>query len=197
MVITQSLNDSLDAIDLSIANEDLEMDLLDYVYNSLDYRYVEFEEQEAEKGRFKIKLPKKKEKKEYGAYSTERDGQLDRVELNHDRYMSASFGNPGALDYLQDIHAFDYILTITQLEIKRNLETASDAPYFISLHYELMDSSGEQMKGGKQDQFLQQSEMDMTELTKRVLPSLASLALVDIWQSLDLSAPSSKDFSDY
>ncbi len=184
MEVTKALGDSLDALDLSIPGEQT-IDIIDYVYNSLDYRYVKLQQDEPQKKRrININLPKKKENKTYGAYSKRQDGQLDRIEVHHDRYMSATFGNPGAVDYLQDIHSFDYILVLTQFEIRRNLDAEVEQSYQADLHYELMDSSGEPLRGAKETVYLTNAQMDINTMKEDVLPGLADALLVKSWASM-------------
>ncbi|NNK80796.1 MAG: hypothetical protein HKO93_04795, partial [Flavobacteriales bacterium] len=122
METTKALDDSLDVLDVSIASSGSDIDLIDYLYNAIDYGYTALPESYDSKKKLDFKFPKKKNDKALGAYSRTQNGQIDRVEINHDRYMTATFGNPGAVDFLQDIHAFEYILSITQLEIRRNLQ---------------------------------------------------------------------------
>lgn len=197
MEITMALADSLDAIDISTGNVDGDIDILDYTYNAVDYKYVQLESTEEDQKRFQLKIPRKKEEKVYGAFTTRRDGQLDRTEILEDRYMSASFGNPGAVEYLQDIWAFEYILTITQLELKRNLDNESDKDYYISLHYEWMDNLGDKLKGGKIEEFIAVSDMDYHKVMSVTIPNLAKDLATEIWSQLYVIEPKSPDFSDY
>lgn len=183
MELTRSIGDSLDALDLRIQGEE-SIDIIEYVYNSLDYRYVQYEPVERKKRKIEIKLPKKKDKKTYGAYSTRRDGQLDRVEIHTDRYMSANFGNPGAVDYLQDVHAFEYIFVITQLELRRNMDKESDFPYLASLHYELMDASGESMLGAKETVYLTEDQMTMNNLKRETIPAIGKSVFAKSWEAM-------------
>ncbi|NNC83078.1 MAG: hypothetical protein HKN79_05835 [Flavobacteriales bacterium] len=190
MEMTRLLSDSLEALDLLISDiPDTEIDLLDYLYNAIDHRYVKHETEEEDVKKFKIPLPKKKDKRVYGAYATKENGQLKRMEVDHDRYMSVEFANPGAVDYLQDLYAFEHLLVVTQIEMRRNTEEADDLPYLISVHYEVMDHKGNAEYGGKTTKTLDAQDLEYTHLTKTIIKELAKDCIAHIWKQNQSPSP--------
>ncbi len=140
--LTQAFSDSLEVIDLSVQAYEETIDIEEYMYNAMDYDYAELKEEEEKKKRFDIGLPKRKEEKIYGAKNYKREGQIDRVDILNDRYMMASVANIGAVEYLQDLYAYEHLLVITQLEIRKDLDDPTAGGYVCNLHLTLQDAEG-------------------------------------------------------
>jgi len=203
MAVTRAFADSLDALDISIATDDEAIDLLDYVYNAMDYHYASYTPVEEDKAKgpkgWVGKLKKKdKDQEVYGAYSRTREGQLDRVEVLEDRYMSAGLINSGAVEYLQDMHPYQQLLIITQLEILRDHKHVGPEPrYTAALHYSYLDAKGQEQSGGKEVLAVQPYQLDMQIFEKEVLPLLASAVCAQAQQAVKDKSQDINDNSDY
>jgi len=195
--VCTALGDSIETLDLSIQSHD-DIDLVDYMYNAIDYGYAKAEKiEEKPKGKIRLRLPKKKEEKVYGAYSVQSEGQLDRREVMHDRYMSATVTNKGAVEYLQDLHSFQYLLVITQLEVTRNLDDIDPAPYAASIHYELLDDNGDWHVGNKETIYLEREELSYDVFSDSVASTMAQGILKTIWTKINSVEGKSLDYPDY
>lgn len=195
--LTQAFSDSIEVIDLSVKAYDVTIDIEEYMYNAMDYDYVEFKEEEEKKKRFDIGLPKRKEEKIYGAKNHKRQGQIDREEILHDRYMMASVANIGAVEYLQDLYAYSYLLVISQLEIRRDLDDPVAGGYVCNLHLTLQDAEGILVDGYKEVMKLSASQLEYFTFKNEVLPTMAQQAVIRFWPKIYQQAPISTDNSDY
>ncbi len=195
--VTMAFSDSLEVIDLSLNMYDENIDIEEYMYNAMDFEYVELKEEETKKKRFDIGLPKRKEEKVYGAKSYKKDGQLHREEILHDRFMMATIANQGALEYLHDLFSFDQLLVITQLEVRRDLYDPNSETYDLSLHLTLLDGRGTPMDGYKEVMKLKAEQLDYDSFRKEVLPALSNDILQSLWPKMHTKTASSPDNTDY
>jgi len=195
--ITQAFSDSLEVIDLSLQIYDEAIDIQEYMYNAIDFEYVELKEEEEKKKRFDIGLPKRKDEKVYGAKNHTKNGQLDRREIMHDRYMMASVANTAAVEYMQDRYGFEHLLVITQLEITRDLDDPQSDGYVCSLHLTLLDAEGVAKDGYKEIMKLSAEQLQYNSFKKEVIPALSQKVLIKFWPNIQTQTPSSADNTDY
>ncbi len=195
--ITEAFSDSLEVIDLSLQIYDEAIDIQEYMYNAMDFEYVELKDEEEKKKRFDIGLPKRKDEKIYGAKNHTKNGQLDRKEITHDRFMMASVANTGAVDYMQDRYGFEHLLVITQLEIMRDLDDPQAGGYVCSMHFTLLDAEGVAKDGYKEIMKLNAEQLQYNSFKNEVIPAIAREVLIKFWPNIHTQAPISSDNTDY
>jgi len=186
--IVQRISQHRSALDLSIPVEE-EIDVVDYLYNSMDLSYQPLAKKEpSTTSRIKKLFKTKDEDKLYGAENRVSNGQIERRDILEDRYMKAELAEPGALEYLNDSYPFQYMVVISQLDILRiptglpGMEPDLD----VRIHYDVLDSMGYPVHGGRIDRVINASESSPEALTRNLFHEMADEMIIQSeWIGVD------------
>lgn len=193
----QRISQHKSALDLSIPVEE-EIDVVEYLYNSMALSYKALpEEEEGAASRIKGVFKKRDEEKLYGAENRLASGQIERTDILADRYMSAELIELAPLEYLNDSYPFQYLVVISQLDILTiPVGLPGHEPDLdVRVHYDVIDSMGRLINGGRIDRTMPASEVSTESLTRELFHDMANeMISLSEWIGVDSESeePSSR-----
>jgi hypothetical protein len=173
--IVRRFQDSLSVMDMSIEVKE-DMDMVGFIYNGLDLRYADLPEPKAKKRSALDILKRKRKDRTYkGAEVELGGGQLQRRELNSERYMAASFPDDIVVDHLANTYPYSWMLVITQMDILKSMVTDEDGsrPYIVRAHYTFIGPNGQVLEGGRVEAGLTEEQLTLRYLLDDTFVQLA------------------------
>ncbi len=145
---------------------------LSYIQHHLSYGYHEIIDPALAKSD-KKKLFSKVNKKEKGFETEIVNGQIRKKPIYQDRYMAGTLKNEEIQTFISTEYRASIIVVLTELDLMK-AEDAEEKQYTATLHYNILNTSGEILEGKKISETFYSSDFGMIDMQSNVLTPLCS-----------------------